>query len=1107
MNTPTNNSDKTKILVKIGVQTMMWGSRLTTVRLKQVLKEIAETAKSVFPDIKEIGIEFGQKIHHLCHDIADNDIHEVALQDFFTEEEINNLTIDELYYCKKDVLRAEKLAGILQDSEFDGTHLPKLTLLGFSGRGSLKKRIDFCKILKKIKIQKDLHGVLTEIDGLIPRYFQIQQWCDKGYYKRYAQEATESIGVPLALHPFRFGPFDKHDLIDKQLREIDEELKEELNDSKVMQVQFVPDTAHLWLANMRKLYVPDAIKWIFENKLHRITAFHLKDWKRTFDSSLRYYSKGFTVLGGGDISKYADDEPVEDQRESDLGKFCREFEISYGGDDKKRQDLGKDKWVVFEQDFTIDNEKGTLQQSLEWFKKILGDQPVPLSSSYDQNKSEILPATLRFNEIVLRTANEDVSEKFDDRKRQVISMLHSMASDNSEQFVTILQDLCRYLFYGDRQPEPDTALEDAEDRPVYVALWEMSPRVSTMKLLNKEEVIVEGKPGECLTAKRSYKVKNDACTGFRVWKLSDLGEISNIREKEDERTVFFDAYNTTQERLKERFVNLPGEKEHRFNTILWIPICNTYNYNQIEARLGIFVNSEKLPNFKNGLEVPIDIKSGGKGYLHKLEEYLDDLVQNIGSALEKMWGNVAYQTTSELIEKVKGDQTSDAMLKKLIDELTSHFKLDGCFYYELSKEEDTLREYAPWSSDEIDDEFVECNEGDPGYQSKRYEDFWIGDDKEPKRAWMAFPIYAPSSREKCQPTSRDKNQEKKSPDVLGIFRCFRNNDKSFTSSDENTAHKMIADFVPLFLIRYISERRMRSISFIRHELRSPVGAIDVATGNIVKEMKHNSWTFSGNKDYGKDIRRYVKMMDSVLDNSFYLTGKEITMNFDSEKVSLIKDIVMPAINQGLYLLFADEGDEEASEKETSEMRRKISVFCNGYRRSDVPYDEVGVMRWNSILGHGPEPLYIDGPRLLHVFFNLLVNAIKYRHYPPRGGIEIYLNRLPYDSNSLYVNRAKMGPKGYMPEYNQEKWAVEILFCDEGLGVPEKCNELIFEDGFRASNIKNKFTGDGLGLWVCRKILQLHQSEISLVWNGGNFTPGKPTMFRILLDKSLKEPRR
>ena len=1071
---------------------MMWGSRLTTDRLKHVIADIAETVHQIFPDVREIGIEFGQKIHHLCYDISINEIVSVPddeLRKFLTDEEFGELTDDKRHDLQKNIRRAAKLADILQDSKYNGIDFPKLTLLGFSARGSLKTRISFCEILKINH-------------GLTPKYFVFQQWCEG--YKELAERAAKIGNAHLAFHPFRFGPIDKCKQIDKQLRKIDKELE---NLPSVPQVQFVPDTAHLWLAN-EKIYrcdlntSPNAIKWVFDTMLRRITAFHLKDWKKTFDSSLRYYSRGFTVLGGGYISSHLDG-VEEAPLKSDLGRFCQRLQRNLEGDDQAGWDVEKERWVVFEQDFSNNDEKGTLQQSLEWFGHIVDGTPVPSST-------EILPATQLFNENAPQTAEGVMPKKFDARKRQVINALHYQASHNSKQFATFLQDWCRYLFCGGRTES--NAINDAEVRPVYVTLWEKSPRISTMVLLNKEETIGMGKPDDLLTAKRSYRVTNDTCTGFRVWKLSDL------INPNDEQRVFFNAYS--EEQWAKLFgTNSPVVAEApRYDTVIWIPICNTYNYNQIEARLDIFVNSAELPTLKEISQEKDGEKDDSKekfefgrpGYQHKLEEYLDDLVRNIGSALEKVWGNAAYQTTSDLINKVDRAQTSDAMLKKLIDELTVHFDLKqgGCFYYELSKEEGTLHEYAPWSSNEIDEEFVECKGGNPGYQAKSDEDFWMediwGKDGKGKdkleRSWMAFPI--------CAPTSREANEEKHSS-VLGIIRCFRTNGISFTASDESTVSKMLADFVPLFLIRYVSERRMRSISFIRHELRSPLSAVNTTVENIVREVKNKGWEFHGNKDYGKEIGRYVSMMDSVLANSLFLTGQKITLNFDDQKVQLIKDIVMPAINQSLYLLFSDDKEESEIRREELAARRKISVFCNGYKRGDIVHslhDEEERRRWNSILGKGPETLYIDAPRLFQVFFNLLVNAIKYRDETSGGGIEIYLNRLPYDDKSLYVNRAGMGPKGYVPEYDPTDWAVEILFCNDGLGIPENCNELIFGDGFRASNIRSRFTGDGLGLWVCREILRLHNnSKISLVWNGGKFTPGKPTMFRILLHNSLKKP--
>ena len=57
-----------KIPPKIGVHTMMWGKRLTKDRLIQMLRDIGEVAWSF--GYQKVGIEFGQKIHHLGSQVS-----------------------------------------------------------------------------------------------------------------------------------------------------------------------------------------------------------------------------------------------------------------------------------------------------------------------------------------------------------------------------------------------------------------------------------------------------------------------------------------------------------------------------------------------------------------------------------------------------------------------------------------------------------------------------------------------------------------------------------------------------------------------------------------------------------------------------------------------------------------------------------------------------------------------------------------------------------------------------------------------------------------------------------------------------------------------------
>jgi two-component system sensor histidine kinase KdpD len=109
------------------------------------------------------------------------------------------------------------------------------------------------------------------------------------------------------------------------------------------------------------------------------------------------------------------------------------------------------------------------------------------------------------------------------------------------------------------------------------------------------------------------------------------------------------------------------------------------------------------------------------------------------------------------------------------------------------------------------------------------------------------------------------------------------------------------------------------------------------------------------------------------------------------------------------------------------------------------------------------PVYGDAVRLAQVFENLFTNALK---YAPGSPIDILLNQ--------------MGDK------------IVISFVDHGPGIPKESLPLIFERFYRVRGEKT-VTGTGLGLYICKQIIQAHRGKI---W--AESTPGHGTTFLIEL---------
>lgn len=111
----------------------------------------------------------------------------------------------------------------------------------------------------------------------------------------------------------------------------------------------------------------------------------------------------------------------------------------------------------------------------------------------------------------------------------------------------------------------------------------------------------------------------------------------------------------------------------------------------------------------------------------------------------------------------------------------------------------------------------------------------------------------------------------------------------------------------------------------------------------------------------------------------------------------------------------------------------------------------------------------DPQRLEQVIINLLDNALKYSL--PTGQVLIRAQRSGGD--------------------------MEVEILDEGIGVPQEDQESVFEKFRRGTNARDlQLPGTGLGLFICRSIVQAHGGEITL---SDGPRGGTRVAFRLPLD--------
>lgn len=119
------------------------------------------------------------------------------------------------------------------------------------------------------------------------------------------------------------------------------------------------------------------------------------------------------------------------------------------------------------------------------------------------------------------------------------------------------------------------------------------------------------------------------------------------------------------------------------------------------------------------------------------------------------------------------------------------------------------------------------------------------------------------------------------------------------------------------------------------------------------------------------------------------------------------------------------------------------------------------------LGHSNENVWIDSTRMIQVLDNIISNSAK---YAPGSPVTI--------STKLD------------PDY------LHITLEDNGPGIPNDQLENIFKRFFRLPNYRDMAKGSGLGLFICKQIINAHHGEVF-----AESTLGKGSCFHILLPRN------
>jgi PAS domain S-box-containing protein len=266
---------------------------------------------------------------------------------------------------------------------------------------------------------------------------------------------------------------------------------------------------------------------------------------------------------------------------------------------------------------------------------------------------------------------------------------------------------------------------------------------------------------------------------------------------------------------------------------------------------------------------------------------------------------------------------------------------------------------------------------------------------------------------------------------------------------------------PIYLLGIsedITERKLAEEAKLRTEEELRRSAADLARSNAELEQ----FAYVASHDLQEPLRKIQAFSDLLVTTCGPALGAE-----GGDYVQRIQSAAgrMRALIQDLLML----------SRVTSKARPFVPVDLSAITRETLADLEVPIAESKATVEVGELPgALADAAQMRQLFLNLIGNALKFRREgdPPR-----------------VVVSGKV-----------EGELVEIAFADNGIGFDDRYADRIFKP-FQRLHAKDRYPGTGIGLAICKKIVDRHGGELRV-----SSAAGRGATFFVTLPAAPREPQ-